>query len=64
VNHGVATSLAPQQVTLTLKKGITTGQVAFFQPDGTVTKISPGTSKYTFNASSCLTMIQIIRSGR
>ena len=64
VNHGVATSLAPQQVTLTLKKGITASYAAFFQSDGTVTKVSPGTSKYTFNASSCVTMIQIIRPGR
>ena len=35
VNHGVATSLAPQQVTLTLKKGVTARYAAFFQPDGT-----------------------------
>jgi hypothetical protein len=64
VNHHVATPVPPQQVTLTISNGMDAGFAAFFQPDGTVNKAWPGTSKYTFNVSSCVTLIRIYWPGK
>ena len=64
VNHHVATPVPPQQVTLTISNGMDAGFAAFFQPDGTVKKAWPGISKYTFNASSCVTLIRIYWPGK
>jgi hypothetical protein len=64
VDQGIATPVPSQQVTLTLANGMTVGYAAFFQPDGSVRKVWPGTANYTFNASSCVTMLRIFWPGR
>jgi len=64
VDRHVATPIPSQQVTLTISNGMDAGFAAFFQPDGTVRNVWPGTSKYTFNASSCLTLIRIFWPGK
>ena len=64
VAHGLATPVPPQQVTLTISNGMDAGFAAFFQPDGTMRKTWPATSKYTFNATSCITLIRINWPGK
>lgn len=64
VDQNVATPVPAQQVTLTISNGMDAGFAALFQPDGTMKKVWPGTSNYTFEANSCITLIRIDWPGR
>jgi len=64
VDKHVAVPVPPQQITLSISNGMNAGFGVFFQPNGSVSKVWPSSSKYTFNVSSCLTLIRIYWPGK
>jgi hypothetical protein len=59
VDRNVSVPVSARSLTLKLGDGMTVTEAQQFEPDGTVTKSSPKTSSYTFQASSNTLAVRI-----